>query len=157
MPNSNPTETENTNASAIELKVMMVDHPASMAIARDSTNPTTIPISPPENEISTASTRNCRTMSLWRAPMARRTPISRVRSRMLASMMFMIPIPPTSSEIEAIATMTMSKMRCVRRCSASNSAGTITWKSPASRCDAFKMLRTTSDVSVVSSAVLSCR
>ncbi len=33
-------------------------------------------------------------MSDCRAPTARRTPISRVRSRMLASMMFMIPIPP---------------------------------------------------------------
>ena len=41
----------------------------------------------------------------------------------LASMMFMMPMPPTSSEIDAIATMTISKMRCVRRCSASSSAG----------------------------------
>jgi hypothetical protein len=38
-------------------------------------------------------------------------------------MMFMIPMPPTSSEIDAIATITISKMRCVRRCSASSSAG----------------------------------
>ncbi len=62
-------------------------------------------------------------MSRFFAPIARRTPISRVRSITLASMMFMIPMPPTSSEIEAIATMTISKMRCVRRCSASSSAG----------------------------------
>ena len=41
------------------------------------------------------------------APTARRTPISRVRSMTLASMMFMMPMPPTSSEIDAIATMTI--------------------------------------------------
>ena len=67
--------------------------------------------------------------------MARRTPISRVRSITLASMMFMMPMPPTSSEIDAIATITISKMRCVRRCSASSSAGETMVKSPASRCD----------------------
>ena len=34
--------------------------------------------------------------------MALRMPISRVRSRTETSMMFMIPMPPTTSEIEAI-------------------------------------------------------
>ncbi len=41
-------------------------------------------------------------MSRPRAPIALRMPISRVRSRTETSMMFMIPIPPTSSEIEAM-------------------------------------------------------
>ena len=67
---------------------------------------------------------NCLMMSVRFAPIARRTPISRVRSRTLASMMFMMPMPPTSSEIDASATMTMSKIRLVRCCSASSSAGT---------------------------------
>ena len=70
-------------------------------------------------------------MSRRRAPTARRTPISRVRSSTLASMMFMMPMPPTSSEIDAMATITTSKMRRVRCCSASSSAGTTTVKSPA--------------------------
>jgi len=42
-------------------------------------------------------------MSPSRAPIALRRPISRVRSRTDTSMMFMMPIPPTSSEIAAIA------------------------------------------------------
>ena len=42
-------------------------------------------------------------MSLRRAPVARRMPISRVLSMTVASTMFMIPIPPTSSEIAAIS------------------------------------------------------
>ena len=37
------------------------------------------------------------------APIAMRMPISRVRSVTETSMMFMIPIPPTRSEIDAIA------------------------------------------------------
>ena len=40
-------------------------------------------------------------MSLRRAPIALRIPISRVRSVTLTSMMFITPIPPTSSEIAA--------------------------------------------------------
>ena len=40
-------------------------------------------------------------MSLRRAPTALRIPISRVRSVTETSMMFITPIPPTSSEIAA--------------------------------------------------------
>ena len=35
------------------------------------------------------------------APSARRTPISRMRSVTLVSIMFMMPMPPTSSEMPA--------------------------------------------------------
>ena len=46
--------------------------------------------------------RNWKRMSRLLAPIALRMPISRVRSRTETSMMFMIPMPPTISEIEAI-------------------------------------------------------
>ena len=42
-------------------------------------------------------------MSRRRAPMAMRIPISRVRSVTDTSMMFMIPMPPTTSETHATA------------------------------------------------------
>ncbi len=42
-------------------------------------------------------------MSALLAPIALRMPISRVRSVTVTSMMFMTPIPPTSSEIAATA------------------------------------------------------
>ena len=48
------------------------------------------------------STTICRKMSRLFAPTARRTPISRIRSVMLASMMLVIPMPPTRREIPAI-------------------------------------------------------
>ena len=52
-------------------------------------------------------------------------PISRVRSVTVASMMFMIPMPPTSSEIAAIRPMKrMNISRVVRACS-SSSSGTV--------------------------------
>jgi hypothetical protein len=53
-------------------------------------------------------------MSMRFAPTALRTPTSRVRSRTDTSMMFMMPMPPTSSEMEAMPTSitrSMSKMR----------------------------------------------
>ena len=47
----------------------------------------------------TASTRNCRLMSRRLAPIALRSPISRVRSVTVVSIMFMIPMPPTTREM----------------------------------------------------------
>ena len=49
-------------------------------------------------------------MSFCVAPTARRTPISLMRSRIDASMMFMMPMPPTMSEIDAIAPSTTLKI-----------------------------------------------
>ena len=64
------------------------------------------PMLPPMTQSTAASTRNWLRISLRFAPSAMRRPISRVRSVTLTSMMFMMPMPPTSSEIEAMATNT---------------------------------------------------
>ena len=109
------------------------------------------------NEIMMVSSRNWRTMSHCRAPTARRTPISRVRSSTEASMMFMMPMPPTSSEIDASATITISKTRCVRCCCARSSAGTTSEKSSAPRWLVFSNPRTRSAVARLSVAGESCR
>ena len=61
-----------------------------------------MPMRPPRSDRVSASTRNWARMSRPRAPTALRMPISRVRSRTDTSMMFMIPMPPTMSEIEAM-------------------------------------------------------
>ena len=60
-----------------------------------------------------ASTRNCRRMSLGRAPTAMRMPISRVRSVTETSMMFMMPMPPTRSETPAMLPRRMVMMLLV--------------------------------------------
>ena len=61
------------------------------------------PIMPPAIDSASASIRNWVRMSNRRAPTAMRRPISRVRSVTLTSMMFMMPMPPTSSDTAAIA------------------------------------------------------
>ena len=48
-------------------------------------------------------------MSLRLAPIALRMPISRVRSVTLTSMMFITPMPPTSSEIAATSPSSVVK------------------------------------------------
>ena len=58
-------------------------------------------MTPPSTDSTTASTRNWASTSPGWAPIARRMPISRVRSVTLTSMMFMIPMPPTTSETAA--------------------------------------------------------
>ena len=58
---------------------------------------------PPKQDSTTASTRNCISTSFSSAPMASRVPISRVRSVTDTSMMFMMPMPPTSRLTAATA------------------------------------------------------
>jgi len=65
-------------------------------------------------------------MSRRLAPKARRMPISRVRSVTVASIMFMMPIPPTTSEIAAIRPMKMMNINRVVRACSSSSSGTVT-------------------------------
>jgi hypothetical protein len=109
-----------------ELMVITVGHPAYAATTRASTMPMMIPAMPPIREMANDSITNWARMSLRVAPMARRTPISRVRSSTLASMMFMMPMPPTSREMPAIEPMTMLKILCVWRLCSSSASGTTT-------------------------------
>jgi hypothetical protein len=77
-------------------------------------------MTPPSTLITMLSTRNWVSTSDPRAPIAMRMPISRVRSVTETIMMFMIPMPPTSSEIDAIAASS-SDMTSVVPCAASAS------------------------------------
>ena len=74
----------------------------------------------------TASTRNCTLMSRLLAPMALRRPISRVRSVTVVSIMFMIPMPPTISEIPAMAARSRVSVRVVDDAVEARSAWLIT-------------------------------
>ena len=77
-----------------------------MRIRSTSRNTKTSARRPPAPVRVIASSKNCQVMSLLLAPMALRTPISRVRSVTLTSMMFMTPTPPISSPMELSATIT---------------------------------------------------
>ena len=64
-------------------------------------------MAPPAPASVTASSKNCIKILICRAPIALRTPISRVRSVTLTNMMFITPMPPTSSATEPTASITM--------------------------------------------------
>ncbi len=63
--------------------------------------PSNTPTSPPIRLRMMASRRNWSRTSRGRAPSACRKPISRVRSVTLTSMIFMMPMPPTTKEMAA--------------------------------------------------------
>ena len=81
--------------------------------AQPMASASTMPRTPPSRHTSTASIRNCWRMSLWRAPTAMRTPISRVRSVTDTSMMFITPMPPTTSAMAAMAPISSVMVRVV--------------------------------------------
>ena len=64
---------------------------------------------PPVIQSAEDSAKNCAVMSRRLAPSARRIPISRMRSVTLVSIMFIMPMPPTSSEMLATAPMMSEK------------------------------------------------
>ena len=66
--------------------------------------PIRTPSSPPTLVRTAASIRNCTRISRRRAPIALRTPISRVRSVTEMVMIAMTPMPPTISAIDEITT-----------------------------------------------------
>ena len=74
------------------------------------TNANTIPMSPPVKLKTTLSVRNWVKISLFFAPMAFLMPISRVLSVTETSIIFIIPIPPTSKEIAAMLLMTIIRV-----------------------------------------------
>ena len=57
-----------------------------------------------------ASVRNCMRISRGDAPTASRTPISRVRSVTVTSMMFMMPMPEITSVIAETSTSTRERI-----------------------------------------------
>ena len=67
--------------------------------------------------------------SLRRAPTALRMPISRVRSVTLTSMMFITPMPPTSSEMAATSPSSVVNTLLVELEAARIEPWLITWKS----------------------------
>ena len=71
-----------------------------------TTKPMKVPATPPSTDSVTDSVRICQTMSRRLAPSALRRPISRVRSLTTISMMFMITMPPTTSDSATTPTST---------------------------------------------------
>ena len=79
------------------------------------TMPRATPAMPPISESTTASQRNCAMMLRFLAPMARRMPISLVRSVTDTSMMFMMPTPAATSAMEEMTAEPMRRLEVMPR------------------------------------------
>ena len=78
----------------------------NVAIVSAMTAPSIVPMTPPKIDSTTDSVSICAMMSERRAPSALRRPISRVRSVTTISMMFMMTMPPTTSDSATTPTST---------------------------------------------------
>ncbi len=92
----------------------------------ENSAPSAMPTMPPTSDSVIDSVRTCDMMSRRFAPSALRRPISRVRSLTTISMMFMITMPPTSSDRPTMPTRTTAipAVAC--------------WKMPSTESDATR-------------------
>src|SRR5215510_7660716 len=139
-PNEIPANPANAQAKTIAQGLISTGQPACHAMAIAAATPKTDPAKPPAKARVSASIRNCRPISRRRAPTAIRKPISRVRSVTETSMMFIMLMPPTTSETEATAINRLPRVRTAAPRAASTSAGFVIWKSlGASASDAMPL------------------
>lgn len=103
IPNITPMHKENTNEKIMVPAVIPDDMPATEPNINAPETPIRIPIIPPQTLITIDSIRNCSRIARFLAPNAFLIPISLVLSLTETSIIFIIPIPPTTSEMAAIA------------------------------------------------------
>src|SRR5215217_601656 len=128
-PKNTPTATLTPKARATDQPVMAAGIGENRPTSRAAPMPSRIPAIPPLTVRATASSRNWRSTSRVRAPTALRSPISRVRSDTLTSMMFITPTPPTTSEMPAIEARTRVRMPRMRPTTPRMSCWVRTWYS----------------------------
>ena len=85
----------------------LAGYPSREASSIPSPIPDMTPIMPPIRQMIIASTMNCSRIELFSAPRAFLVPISLILSVMDTSMIFITPIPPTSSAMPAITEIAM--------------------------------------------------
>src|SRR6266550_4623434 len=99
MPKNNPTpELRNTPIAATHV-CTAAGNGVYVRSASATKNPKEMPKAPPAIHCMTLSTINCRRMSRFVAPTARRTPISLRRRFTLTSITFMMTIPPMTTDM----------------------------------------------------------
>src|SRR5215211_4040128 len=128
-PKNTPTATLTPKARATDQPVMAAGIGENRPTSRAPPMPSRMPTIPPLTVRATASSRNWRSTSRVRAPTALRSPISRVRSDTLTSMMFITPTPPTTSEMPAIEARTRVRMPRMRPTTPRMSCWVRTWYS----------------------------
>ena len=97
-----PTLPETSNPAATAHNLITDGIPMARVTTLAMKIPASTPMAPPIKAIVLDSIKNCSSTSERRAPSALRIPISLVRSVTETSMMFIITIPPTTSDTAAI-------------------------------------------------------
>ena len=104
MPLARPTAVgEMTGVT--DIPPISLDRLANCARTLAPAYPRIIPNAPPTRHSVMDSSRNCHVMSERHAPRAFLSPISRILSVTLVSIMFMMPMPPTTSDTPATQVM----------------------------------------------------
>src|ERR1043165_2335957 len=101
-----PTPDDIATPKTADITFTSDGNPISAEIRYARPKPVPTPMAPPTAATVTASIKNCVRISLRRAPIALRIPISLVLSVTDTSLMFMTTIPPTIREIPATPTVT---------------------------------------------------
>ncbi len=102
---------------------------AKRPIQSEPSMPNAMPSNPPATERMIASRTNCQRISANFAPIAFLMPISLVRSVTDTSIMFMMPMPPTTSEIPAVAPSNSEKTPVIDCAVCMMSICVLIWKS----------------------------
>ena len=122
-PKDMPTMPASPQASTTAVGLISTGQPAPHAISIAVIEPVATPRSPPVRANTLASVRNCLLMSRRRAPIAIRKPISRVLSFTDTNITFMMLMPPTSRDTEAMEIKRMPRACSVPARAVSTSAG----------------------------------
>src|SRR6185437_5639403 len=93
MPNPTPTDTEAAKAITMERDEIGILTLVSRLTLSGAAIPMRMPMNPPPTLLMMDSVRNCPRTSFLDDPTALRSPISRVRSVTVTSMMFIMPMP----------------------------------------------------------------
>src|SRR5882672_1043066 len=152
-PATMPTPAPSTTPTRIDQGATAAGSGVVAATAAASPIPTATPPAAPPVASITASTRNWRRMSRRRAPSDLRIPISRVRSATAISMMFMITMPPTTSEIATRPGSARNSTRLILAQKSSTSSAVSRAKSFGSRGRRWRRLRITASAWVIASRI----
>src|SRR5437016_1403050 len=140
-PATIPTPPPRATPTRIDQGATAAGSGVSAATAPASPMPRTTPPVAPAVASVAASTRNCRRMSRRRAPSDLRIPISRVRSATAISMMFMMTIPPTTSDTATRPGSATNSTRLIFPQKSSTSSAVSSVKSSAWRGRRWRRLR----------------
>src|SRR5204863_4299385 len=151
-----PTPAPSVTPTTMDQGATAAGRGVTAATSAASAIPIPTPAPAPTVASVTDSTRNCRRMSPRRAPSDLRMPISRVRSATAMSMMFMITMPPTTSEMATRPGRATNSTRLILPQKSSTSSAVSSAKSFGSRGRRWRRLRMIASACAIAARISGC-